>query len=115
MRYKDIPNQEGCEGMSDADKEKVMHVALPINDGNVLMATDAVGKYAEDAVFGNNISLSVSADSKEEADKIYNGLANGGEITMPLADAFWARISECVRTNSAFNGWSITTRIKRGK
>ena len=89
MRYKDIPNQEGCEGMTDADKEKIMHVALPINDGNVLMATDAVGKHAEDAIFGNNISLSVNADSKEEADKIFGGLANGGETTMPLADAFW--------------------------
>jgi PhnB protein len=89
MRYKDLPNQEGCEAMTDADKEKIMHIALPINEGNVLMATDAVGKYAEDAIFGNNISLSVSADSKEEADRIFNGLANGGEITMPLADAFW--------------------------
>ncbi len=89
MRYRDIPNQEGCEGMADADKEKIMHIALPVNDGNVLMATDAVGKYAEDAVFGNNVSLSVGADSKEEADRIFSGLANGGEITMPLSDAFW--------------------------
>lgn len=89
QRYKDIPNQEGCEGLSDADKEKIMHVALPIGDNQVLMATDAVGKHAEDAVIGNNISLSVSAGSKEEADKIFNGLAAGGEITMPLSDTFW--------------------------
>ena len=89
MRYKDIPNQEGCEAMSDADKEKIMHIAFPINDGNILMATDAIGEHADDAVFGNNISLSVSADSKEEADKLFNGLANGGDITMPIADSFW--------------------------
>lgn len=89
MRYEDLPNQEGCEGMSDTDKDKIMHIALPIGDGNVLMASDAVGKYAEDASFGNNISLSVSAGGKEEADKIFNGLADGGGVTMPLGDAFW--------------------------
>lgn len=89
MRYKDIQNQEGCENLSDEDKEKLMHVALPISDGHVLMATDAVGEHAEDAVVGNNISLSVSADSKEEADRVFNGLSAGGDVTMPLSDTFW--------------------------
>jgi PhnB protein len=89
QRFKDIPNQEGCENMSDADKEKLMHVALPLSDGHVLMATDAVGEHAERLIVGNNISLSVSADSKDEADKIFNGLSNGGEVTMPLSDTFW--------------------------
>lgn len=89
MRYKDIQNQEGCENLSDEDKEKLMHVALPISEGHVLMATDAVGKHAGDAVAGNNISLSVSADSKEEADRVFNGLSAGGDVTMPLSDTFW--------------------------
>lgn len=89
MKFKDIPNQEGCENMSDEDKEKLMHIALPISDGHVLMGTDAVGEHAIGAVFGNNISLSVSVDSKEEADKIFNGLADGGTTTMPIADTFW--------------------------
>lgn len=89
MRFGDIPNQEGCEKMPESDLGKIMHIALPISEGNVLMATDAVGEYAEKSIYGNNISLSVSADSKEEADKIFNGISAGGEITMPLADAFW--------------------------
>lgn len=89
QRFKDIPNQEGCENMSDEDKEKIMHVALPISDGHVLMATDAVGEHAKNAVIGNNISLSISADSKEEADKIFNGVSDGGTITMPIGDTFW--------------------------
>ena len=66
QRFKDIPNQEGCENMSDEDKEKIMHVALPISEDICLMATDAVGEHAKDAVIGNNFSLSVIADSKEE-------------------------------------------------
>jgi PhnB protein len=89
MRFGDMQGQEGCEKMSDADKQKIMHISLPLADGHVLMANDAVGEYAADAVFGNNISLSVSADSKEEADKIFNGLAADGKITMPLGDTFW--------------------------
>ncbi len=88
QRFGEMP---GCEEMqlSDDDKNKIMHVALPIADGHVLMATDAIGEHAKDAVIGTNFSLSVSADTKEEADKIFNGVAEGGEITMPLADTFW--------------------------
>ncbi len=89
MRYGDMSGQEGCENLSDVDKKKIMHIALPVSDGHVLMGTDAVGEYAEDAVLGNNISLSIGADSKEEAERIFNGLAEGGEVTMPLADTFW--------------------------
>ena len=89
QRFGEIPHQEGAEKMSDTDKEKIMHVALPFSDGHVLMATDAVGEHADRLQFGNNISLSVSADSKAEADKIFNGLADGGNVTMPLGDTFW--------------------------
>lgn len=88
MRYGDMQG-EGCEGLSDDDKTKIMHIALPLSDGHVLMGTDAVGEFANDAVFGNNISLSISVDSKEEAEKVFNGLAEGGAVTMPLNDTFW--------------------------
>lgn len=88
QRFGEIP---GCEEMrlSEDDKNKIMHVALPISDDHILMATDAVGEHAKDAVIGNNFSLSVSADSKEDADEIFNGLSEGGKVEMPLADAFW--------------------------
>ena len=89
QRFGDMPVQEGCEELSAEDKNKIMHVALPISDGHVLMATDAIGEHAVDAVIGNNFSLSVSVDSKEEADSIFNGLADGGTTTMPLSDTFW--------------------------
>ena len=89
MRYGDLQGQEGCENIPGEDKKKIMHIALPLSDGHVLMGTDAVGEHAADAVFGNNISLSISVDSKEEADRIFSGLAEGGGVTMPLADTFW--------------------------
>jgi PhnB protein len=89
QRFGEMPTQEGCEEMSAADKEKIMHVALPISEGHVLMATDAVGEHAERLSVGNSISLSVGADSKAEADSIFNGLSAGGTVTMPIADTFW--------------------------
>jgi PhnB protein len=73
----------------DADKNLVMHVALPIG-GNALMGSDSPeGFGAPPLNVGNNFSVSVSADSKEDADRIYGGLSAGGHATMPMADAPW--------------------------
>ena len=90
MRYKDVSQMEGCDGMQVAenDLEKIMHIALPVGNDDVLMANDvleSMGKVSEI----NNFSLSVSADSKEDAERIFNGLAEGGKVEMPLNDTFW--------------------------
>ncbi len=70
------------------DSNKLMHIALPIGN-NVLMATDAVGDMCTALKPGNNISLSVSADSKAQADQIFNGLAAGGIVKMAMDNTFW--------------------------
>lgn len=89
-RYKDIPSEmPGGGEMSDSDKEKLMHVSLPIGDGNVLMASDIVEAFGKPVTEGNNFSISINAESKEEADRLFNGLSDGGKVKMPLADAFW--------------------------
>ena len=87
MRFGEMP---GCDEMqiADGDKEKIMHIALPIGD-SVLMATDAIESMGQKLEAGNNFSLSINAASKEEADKLFSGLADGGKIEMPLADCFW--------------------------
>jgi PhnB protein len=90
MRYKDVSQMEGCDGMQVAenDLEKITHIALPFGNGNVLMANDvleSMGKVSEI----NNFSLSYSADSREESERIFNGLAEGGKVEMPLNDTFW--------------------------
>ena len=90
MRFGDASKAEACGEMKIPDNElnKIMHIALPISDGNILMATDrleAMGKLEA----GNNFSISISAKSRDEADKLFSGLSEGGKIEMPLADAFW--------------------------
>ena len=88
MRFGDTP---GCEEMpvAESDKGKIMHIALPIGRGNLLMATDTIQSMGQTLTEGNNFSISITAESREEADKLFGGLAEDGKVEMPLADAFW--------------------------
>ncbi|HZE71661.1 MAG TPA: VOC family protein [Pyrinomonadaceae bacterium] len=86
MRFKD--NAE-CGKVSEADKERIMHIALPIGNGNVLMATDALESMGQKVTLGNNFYIALAPESKEEAERLFNGLSAGGKIEMPLQDMFW--------------------------
>jgi PhnB protein len=86
QRFKDTPE---AGNVAAADQNKLMHIALPIGKQNILMATDAIGPHGESLKIGNNFHLSVSTESKAEADKIFNGLSSGGKATMPMDQTFW--------------------------
>lgn len=79
---------EGKE-MPEEDKNKIMHVTLPISKETVLMGSDTGGEWSSGFKAGNNFSISINAESKEEAGKLFDGLSAGGQVTMPLADTFW--------------------------
>ena len=87
VRFKEFPI-EGLE-IPKADENKMMHISLPIGDDNVLMASDALESLGQTFQPGNNVYVSVHPESKEEADKIFNGLSQGGDIEMPIADQAW--------------------------
>lgn len=87
VRFRDVPI-EGVD-IPEEDLDKVMHVALPIGDDDVLMASDALASLGQHLVQGNDVYLSVHADSRAEADRIFRALAEGGEVEMPIADQFW--------------------------
>ena len=91
MRFRDFPQGEVCEGMTigENDLDKIMHISLPIGNSDVLMATDSLESMGQKLTDGNNFSISISADSREDADKLFGGLSEGGKVEMPLADAFW--------------------------
>jgi PhnB protein len=84
MRFGETP---GCENMPETEKNGIMHVALPIGS-SVLMGTD-VPKSMEQVTAGTNMSISINVSSREEADRVYNGLSAGGKATMPMDDMFW--------------------------
>ena len=87
-KFGDMPPQEGMPPISDEVKNRIMHMSLPISAETVLMGSDTMPGIHDHQV-GNNISLSINTDSREEADLIFTGLSAGGKVSMPLADTFW--------------------------
>ncbi|HEX8278105.1 MAG TPA: VOC family protein [Segetibacter sp.] len=85
MRFKDVPPQYK---MSESEDEKIMHIALPIGQGSMLMGSDVPEAYGP-VVIGNNFNVSISVESEEEANRLFNGLSAGGQVTMPLEKSFW--------------------------
>jgi PhnB protein len=84
VRFKDIASPQFQ--IAEKDENKIMHIALPIGN-NVLMANDVpdfLGKVNEKE---NRSKISISTESKEEADKLFNGLSAGGEVEMPFEDS----------------------------
>ena len=87
-RYKDMP-QEGGKPLPPEFGEKIMHMSLPISAETMLMGSDVGGEWAKSFKQGNNFTVSVNTGSKEEADRLFNGLSAGGMVTMPLQTTFW--------------------------
>jgi PhnB protein len=85
MRFKDMPQEYKC---ADNETEKIMHVSLPIGGGTILMGSD-VPETMGKVITGTNFAICINTDSQEEADKLFNGLSAGGQVTMPLQQAFW--------------------------
>lgn len=88
-RFSEMPPQEGMPPLPEEDGKKIMHVSLPISKETMLMGSDSAGQWKGKVVMGNNFSISVNTKSVEDAKRIFNDLAKGGNITMPLDKTFW--------------------------
>jgi PhnB protein len=95
MRFKDMPPQPGAPPLPEADKDKVMHVALPILGGVQIMATDMLESMGQKLVEGNNFTISLNPDSKEEADRLYSELSDGVKDGVAPHDEFWGYWGTC--------------------
>ena len=87
-RFKDMPKNPEYP-ISETDKEKIMHISLPISNETVLMGSDTSEAFGAKIVEGSNISISINTDTVEEVTRIFNELSNGGNIKMPLDKTFW--------------------------
>src|SRR3989344_9546824 len=86
VRFKDISSAEFP--VSENDANKIMRIVLPIGT-NVLIANDvpeSMGRVNENE---NRSKIAITAESKEEADKLFNGLSVGGQVEMPIAESPW--------------------------
>lgn len=85
-RFKEMPPEYK---IPEAEANRVMHISLPIGGGHVLMGADILSSHTSDFMAGNNFSISIAAESKEEADRLFEGLSAGAKITLPISDTFW--------------------------
>ena len=86
MRFGNMP---GCEQMSEEDKNKVMHVALPIGQGT-LMGSDYIKGMGPEFNHGNDFSIALNPDTAEDTRRLFDALAAGGTVAMALEKTAWA-------------------------
>jgi PhnB protein len=89
VRFSEIPASEGAPPVAEADRNLVMHVALPLLNGHMLMGTDAPESMGFKVTAGNNTYIMLQPDTRKEADRLFKALAEGGKVEMPMADMFW--------------------------
>ena len=87
IRLKDLPSSE--HPISENDANKIMHIALPIGKSNVLMGNDVPEMMGRVNESENRSKIAISAESKAEADKLFNGLSAGGKVEAPIGDSPW--------------------------
>ena len=88
-RFGDIPPSDGMPPVAEADKNLIMHIALPILGGHVLMGTDAPESMGFKVSMGNNIYINLQPDTRKETDQLFKGLSAGGKVEQELQEMFW--------------------------
>lgn len=88
QRMGQVPHEPGMPELSEAEKNMVMHVAMPLLGDVQLMGTDSLD-HMDPVEFGNNISINLQPDTRSETDRLFNALSSGGKIDMELQDMFW--------------------------
>ena len=86
IRFKDLSGPEFP--VTEKEANKIMHIALPVGK-NILMANDVPESMGQVSENENRSKISISAESREEADKLFNGLSAGGNIEMPITNSPW--------------------------
>jgi PhnB protein len=88
VRFKDLPSDPNIK-FDDSEANKIMHIALSIGKNSVLMANDVPNILGQVNENENRSKIYVTAESKEEAEKVFNGLSGGGQIEVPMGDSPW--------------------------
>ncbi|WP_228851739.1 VOC family protein [Aegicerativicinus sediminis] len=87
-KYSDMPAVDNALPIPDDKKHWIMHVALPLDNGNIIMGSDRHPTF-NNLAFGENCKLSISVDTKDEANRLFDGLSLNGSVEMPMEDTFW--------------------------
>jgi len=96
MRMKDAPPHPNAPKIPDHEMNSVMHVSMPILGGTLLMGTDFLESMGHKIVVGNNTTISLEADSREEADRLFGMLSEGASDLAPMREEFWGYWGCCL-------------------
>jgi PhnB protein len=89
IRFKDLPSDPNMPTLSEEEANQVLHVELPILAGHLLMGTDMLASMGHELRIGNNTTISLETDSKEEIDALFNALSEGSSDAMGMQDMPW--------------------------
>ncbi|MEO5944595.1 MAG: VOC family protein [Ferruginibacter sp.] len=95
MYNKDIPDNLGMPPFPESELNKVMHVCLPILGGTQIMGTDMLESMGHKIVIGNNTTVNLEPDTREETESLFKQLSEGGTDIRPLEDQFWGAYWGC--------------------
>jgi PhnB protein len=102
MRYGDNPPAMQSMGISEDHKDLIMHISLPILDGHLLMGSD----MTEPVNHGNNFSITLEPESKQEARDLFSKLSAGGKVDVDLHESFWGSYHANFRDKYGI-GWML--------
>jgi PhnB protein len=92
QRMGDMPAPPGVPELSEHERSLVLHVELPILAGHVLMGTDMLESMGHTLRIGNNTTLNLEPDSKDEAERLFAALSDGGSDTVGLDPMPWGSL-----------------------
>lgn len=86
QKMKDAP---GGDKLSKEEQNRILHVALPIKGGAILMGSDTMTSMGAVLSKGNNVNICIQPDSKEDVNRLFEKLSAGGKVDMPMKEEFW--------------------------
>jgi PhnB protein len=95
MRMNAVPPMPGMPALSEEDANKVMHIALPILGGTLIMGNDMLESMGHKIRIGNNTTINLEPDSKEETERLFKLLSEGCSDLAPLKEQFWGAYWGC--------------------
>src|SRR5580704_7975041 len=95
IRFKNLASD--AFPIPEDEANKIMRIALPIGKHNVLIANDVPGFLGRVSEEENRSKIAVSAESREEAEKIFNGLSADGSVEGPIGEGPWGTYGGMLR------------------
>lgn len=95
MYNRDVAATPGMPPFPENELGKVMHICMPILGGTQIMGTDMLESMGHKLNIGNNVTINLEPDTREETERLFNALSEGGSGIMPLQDMFWGAYWGC--------------------